>query len=689
MPYTRPYNGKQLTCITVPELVECGVSEKYLVKKALPGQRDGLYTCWPHHKEGRTIYIHYSGIREEYQQRIKARYCEGMEPDEWLALQKAKQTEEHLQQVYSSIPDMLQVDPETIAKLRKIPQLSPSDAQKIARGEAWLRLYRSIDVKKVRAEGCKSITEMQQQVFNHYLNDLEKGWIKFPKPVKSLRVLDRLARRYGQKGLECLLHPAIGNQNRAIIDQKAHAVLINLASEQVKYSFEDIGLLYNVWATENNSEKVTVSAIKKHLYKPDNFRVWYYNRHGEHAGNNVLQQLIERNRPSRPDALWSVDGTTVQLYYRDDKGKIRSDLYAVFVTDAYSLAIIGAAVAYTETGQLVTEAFRNCLDTHGYKPYQVQYDNSKANVNQAVQDLITNMAHVHFPCKPYSGRSKYVESIIGHFQQRVLRHLPNFKGGNVTTRSLNSKANPELLSYLKENISLLPDMEGAIAQFYKAIAEYNIRGESRDGYGNFTGRSRIEMYNEAHADREKINYFEKLSLFMVSMGEKQYGQYGVELTISGKTYRYSVPDSDTETSDFIFASQNRGIKFQVRANLSEGVPANVMLYDSEGRHVADAYERERYASCIADLKPGEMGVIRQLEQKQQEYGYTHAQAELNRQRQLLIDSGLMQATGTDGFGFWDSSKLVENIRQNRKEDQLNGLSDTVSDLEKALMKLGG
>lgn len=48
----------------------------------------------------------------------------------------------------------------------------------------------------------------------------------------------------------------------------------------------------------------------------------------------------------------------------------------------------------------------------------MNYDNSSANISATVNGLINNMSHVNFPCTPYSGRSKSVELVIGHFQQR-------------------------------------------------------------------------------------------------------------------------------------------------------------------------------------------------------------------------------------------------------------------------------
>ena len=57
--------GEQVLCVSVPELVESGVSESYL-KRALSGQRTGEMFCWPHHKEGREVFVHFDGMAAKY-----------------------------------------------------------------------------------------------------------------------------------------------------------------------------------------------------------------------------------------------------------------------------------------------------------------------------------------------------------------------------------------------------------------------------------------------------------------------------------------------------------------------------------------------------------------------------------------------------------------------------------------------
>ena len=474
---------------------------------------------------------------------------------------------------------------------------------------------------------------------------------------------------------------------------RTHAILMQLAGDPVKYSFEDIGLIYNEQAPGLGLPKMTVSAIKQHLNMSKHKKVWYYMRHGKLVGDADMQPMIDRKPVSKPDMLWSLDGTTMQLYYKkavkDSKGrekwKVMSDLYAYFVTDACTSAIIGYSVAFSESSGMVIEALQNTVDKWGYKPYQMNYDNSSANISATVNGLINNMSHVNFPCTPYSGRSKSVELVIGHFQQRELRKLKNFKGGNVTVKSPNSVANPELLKELAKDLAFtdkLPTEEQVLVEFAQAVEAWNGRGEARDAYGAFIGKSKIERYAEEREGRVKMNYFEKLSLFMVELknqqhpfGEYEYRQKGIEVAIRGAKMKFIVPDNASSAMDFEFSREHLGHTFKVFVNLRADRPEWVELRDRNGKKVADAYEKEKLAACVADMKnkPGEMSKI-QLFNIMQKHCYEDAKTEMERQREIAEQTGF-RATGTDGFGFgwWDTPKTVVNAQNNAVEDRRNGI----------------
>ena len=684
--------GEQVLCVSVPELVESGVSESYL-KRALSGQRTGEMFCWPHHKEGREVFVHFDGMAAKYKELVKRVICRGVDAALWVENRAAEELNRKLEGVKKGLRMMVEVSAGDLTRLSDMQLFVPTDVQRIARAAGWLRLWRRMDVKTARKYGFASVKEVQAEMFKQCLNEQIQGFVNFPKAIKSERVLDRKAREYAADGLDCLVGGYFGNVNREKMNGRTHAILMQLAGDPVKYSFEDIGLIYNEQAPGLGLPKMTVSAIKQHLNMPKHKKVWYYMRHGKLVGDADMQPMIDRKPVSKPDMLWSLDGTTMQLYYKkavkDSKGrekwKVMSDLYAYFVTDACTGAIIGYSVAFSESSGMVIEALQNTVDKWGHKPYQMNYDNSSANISATVNGLINNMSHVNFPCTPYSGRSKSVELVIGHFQQRELRKLKNFKGGNVTVKSPNSVANPELLKELAKDLAFtdkLPTEEQVLVEFDQAVEAWNGRGEARDAYGAFIGKSKIERYAEEREGRVKMNYFEKLSLFMVELknqqhpfGEYEYRQKGIEVAIRGEKMKFIVPDNASSAMDFEFSREHLGHTFKVFVNLRADRPEWVELRDRNGKKVADAYEKEKLAACVADMKnkPGEMGKI-QLFNIMQKHCYEDAKTEMERQREIAEQTGF-RATGTDGFGFgwWDTPKTVVNAQNNAVEDRRNGI----------------
>ena len=681
-----PTYSNNILSVTIAELEQCGLSANYL-NRALTGQRKGEVYCWEHHKVGKKIFIHYESLLDKYKTLIRNFLCGGVEPIVFIKTKEVEKAQAPLDAIADQLQGLVTTDADELQTLMKTGLYSPTEAHQLARAAGWLRLLNEYDVRRVRSLGYKCIDEFRQAVFKHCLNEQSSNpaLIRWKKGnLSNIRVLvERYAVEYKKQGIDSLIHRGIGNVNREKADAQVHAKLIQLASERVKYSFEDIAMMYNDWADEVGKPNMTTSAVKAYLNTPKIKKVWFYARHGKLSGDNELQTLIQREKPSFPDALWSIDGTSSQLYYLDEKGKIQSDLYIYFVTDACTGAIIGHSVAFAETAQMVTEALKNAVDTHENKPYQVQYDNSSANIAFATQAMISNMSRVHFPCEPYKGRSKYVESIIGHFQQRVLRKDKSFKGGNVNVKSLNSVANPELLKELAKNPEQLYTREGAIVAIAEAVSEWNKRGEKRNNYGRFVGESKIQRYTTVqHEKRTKLNYFDRISLFVAELPKLYaYTTQGVKLELNKQKYNFIVPDPDS-VGDFIFANEHLGEKFTVRIN---GENPNMITLLQNGVVVAHAYEKERYAACVADLKDGEKAKQVLFKNKQEQYGVQYSISELERQMVILSE---LQPTGTDGFGWQDRPKYVHNVIERKQEDTRNGMDDGLSEVERKLMKIG-
>jgi hypothetical protein len=231
---------------------------------------------------------------------------------------------------------------------------------------------------------------------------------------------------------------------------------------------------------------------------------------------------------------------------------------------------------------------------------------------------------------------------------------------------------------------MLPTLDEVLAEVWEAANEWNSRGEKRDSYGRFVGESKIHRYiNVQHDKRVKLNYFDKLSLFMLEQRlPYTYGVNGIEMEVNGVKRHYIVPDGDTP-GDFMFANDNLGRKFIVKVDREK--PEMIALYGRDKKFVEYAYEKERYASCVADLKDGEKAKQVIFKQKQELYGVEYSRRELERQMMLLNE---LPATGTDGFGWWDTPKHIENKREAALEDAANGISDGLTEKQRRILSIG-
>lgn len=683
-----PTYHNNIFCVTPKELEKCGMKLKTIYSYISKQERGELY-CWENHKHGKNTYIHFESLKPQYKELVKAKLCKGIEPEVFVKNESENEKQQVIENLTDQITNLVKSDPEEIKLLTAAKQYTPTEVHQLARAAGWLRLINEFDVKKARKLGFSSINDFRNELFKRCLNEQTSNppLVKFKKGlITNIRTLVKNAVEYRDNGISALMHAGIGNVNREKVDTLIHAKLVELASNPVKYSFEDISLMYNTWAVAHDKERLTTSAVKQRLNQPKAKKVWYYARHGKLAADNEIQPLINREKPSFPDALWSLDGTTMQLYYRDSNNKVKSDLYVYLVTDGHTGAVIGKSVAFTETSEMVDAALRDAILTHENKPYQLQYDNSSANISVAVQNLMNNMSRVHFPCEPLKGRSKYVEGIIGHLQQRVLRYYENFKGGNVTVKSLNSKANPELLKKLSKNPELLPDINQVMEMFDSGIRSYNNRSSKRDQYGSFIGSSKIELYKTIeHPERQKVTYFDRISMFMVEQRTPyNYGVNGIEIEVKGNKHNFIVPDPD-KVGDFIFSAENFGKKFKVRIDRQN--PDMIALYNDKGVFIEFAYLKEKYAACVADMKQNPDSTARRImfKQKQDEYGWEYSIKELERQMNILGD---LRATGTDGLGWWDSSKTITNDRESTAEDTLNGMNDGLTDRQRKILRIG-
>lgn len=439
--------------------------------------------------------------------------------------------------------------------------------------------------------------------------------------IGNNRVLERRMKEWQQMGLTCLISDKFGSLNAIkclkdadgetdkSFDKLAnHAAMkeriLYLYGEGINLSVQQVASVYNQEAAAKGLPLITMQRVFQILQK--NEMEWRASRNGANATRAVVEAVIKRKRPERPNRLWSLDGTTIQLYANVDEKVIKVG-YWVMVVDACTDCVIGYAFGKTETTDLVLRALRMAVERAEQLPEFLQYDNGKANLSCEVQDLITNMKAKGLRAQPYNGKSKYVERIIGKIEQTFMRLLPNFVGGNITTRSLSSKANVDLLKSL-EKADLYKDECEVFQEMRLVIETYNHTKVARLGTSPWTA------YSPKSPKGTCVNELMIVALFWVKkVNTYMYRQEGLRMEINGVKHEYVVEDHKRGVESMEFRASHLGERFYVRYN-----PDNldrIHLYDADDRHVAMAREKYEFSAIPTE---GEMSILKEVWQNRKD-----------------------------------------------------------------------
>ena len=133
------------------------------------------------------------------------------------------------------------------------------------------------------------------------------------------------------------------------------------------------------------------------------------------------------------NSRWEGDGTKLNLYYKDDKGKMCT-ISVYEVMDVATEVFLGYDIAPTEKFDSQYRAYRMAVEFAKVKPYEIVTDNQGSQRTSLAQAFFAKIAVVAKPTMPYNGQSKSIESAFGRFQQQVLHKLWNFTGQNITAK---------------------------------------------------------------------------------------------------------------------------------------------------------------------------------------------------------------------------------------------------------------
>jgi hypothetical protein len=352
-----------------------------------------------------------------------------------------------------------------------------------------------------------------------------------PKNIKRLR--DRV-NAYKADGYQSVISGKIGNCNTLKITEEAGRRLVALKRSKVPVLTDrQIFDQFNSEAAERGWKPLrSISGMKAWLSSPQTEPLWHDAVHGELSAHQKYDRRHRTALPQMRDALWYGDGTKLNLYYRDDDGKVRTtSVYEVI--DAYSETFLGYCISDTEDYEAQYMAYRMAVQVSGHKPYEIVHDNQGGHKKANSAGMLDKICRLHRTTAPYNGASKTIESVFGRFQQEVLHKDWRFTGQNITARKQTSRPNMEFIEANKDQLYTLEELKAA---YVKARTEWNEMKHPA------TGERRIDMYQASeNPETPTVTTADMIDMFWVTCDRMStFTSSGIEITVKGKKRQYEV-----------------------------------------------------------------------------------------------------------------------------------------------------
>lgn len=531
----------KIRCVTFAELVGSGIMSLPNYKKHIRERRINVLQKGGN---GRMALIDYSSLPE----RIKRAYDEA-HPDAVAELE-GRRRENVLRTDAEAIEYFRKYRTEDGAALKDTKQkeyvLNAQVLNAMIEAEAETRAMhaksghtRKAELWRITREACEDLREL----YGHTL------------PKNESRLKEKL-KAYKEGGYAVLVSQKTGNQSARKIGEGEARLLLKLRrSKMPVLTGMELFNEYNRQAELRGLKTIkSPQTMENYLNDPAVIPLWYGAVHGMQAWKSKFATQLRTTLPTMRDSLWYSDGTKLNLYYRDEQGRMCTTM-VYEVMDAYSEMFLGYDIAPGETFESQYRAFRMAVETAGHRPYEIVNDNQGGHKKLSAQGFFKKLCAVHRPTMPYNGQSKTIENAFGRFQQQVLRRLWNFTGMNITAKGAESRPN---LEHIMENAYKLPTLEQLKDIYAKCREEWNRRPHPT------TGVAREEMYRMSeNPETPAVTETDLMQMFWLTSAKAvTYTNQGIAWTLGGETREYDVygPDGLRDQS---WAMKNTGRKFRI------------------------------------------------------------------------------------------------------------------------------
>lgn len=402
-------------------------------------------------------------------------------------------------------------------------------------------------------------------------------------PASELRLKSKI-KSFKKGGYASLVSRKVGNSNTVKITPEFGRMLIALKRCRVPvYTDAQLFDEANRRAIDNGWKPLkSLSGMKRWLYSSDVAPLWWDAVHGEQSARLKFGRKQSTILPTKRDALWYGDGTKLNLYYKDEKGSVRTtQVYEV--VDAMSEVLLGYHISDSENFESQYHAFRMAIETSRHKPYEIVHDNQGGHkkLNKSLQKgtdkekgFLDRICHVHRATMPYNGASKTIENFFGRFQQQVLSRYNNFTGQNVTAKKLSSRPNMEMIEANKDRLPTLDELKEIYAGARKTWNEMLLPG---------TEERRIDVYeNSVNDETEEVGVYEMEDMFWLMSHEPvTFTDQGIQITINGNKYHWEVFD-ENGLPDLAWRRKHTWEKFYIQFDPYDMTSVNLYRLDAGG-----------------------------------------------------------------------------------------------------------
>lgn len=447
-------------------------------------------------------------------------------------------------------------------------------------------------------ENVAATSENLRDIYHHTL------------PENQARLREKI-RRYKKEGYISLISGKVGNKSTVKIIPEMGRQLIALRRSRVPvYNYAQIFDEINRIALEKDWKPLkSKRSMVQWFERPEIEPLWYDAVFGELAAHQRYGRKHKTKLPDRRDTLWYGDGTKLNLYYRDEEGKIRTTM-VYEVIDAYSEVLLGYYISDHENFEAQYNAYRMAIQVSGHKPFEIVHDNQgghkrlekeKDSKEVGFFDLI---CHIHRPTAPYSGQSKTIESIFGRFQSQELHKDWRFTGMNITATKAESRPNLEFIEENKDRLFTLDELK---AHYAEARRAWNAAPHPA------TGIPRIEMYEKSeNEETDVVTVHDMVDIFWIwAKRPATFTDQGIQITIGSLKKPYEVFSAPGEP-DHEWRRKNTYRKFYVKYDLNDLRSIRLYWKDNAGQlrfeRVAEPYMVVHRA--IQDQAEGEAEFIR-------------------------------------------------------------------------------